>query len=80
MTDIQNLENVEVGIFTRQSLENTSPNLEIFVNSNQPATKSKIKVGDVTLQGVETCDIHIDANHEIMFATLKVIIKKLHTE
>lgn len=57
-----------------------SPNLEITINSKLPATKSKIKVGDTVLEGVHTCDIHIDADHEILYATLRVIVGKLHTE
>lgn len=57
----------------------TNPNLSIVIAKGNPATKSRIMVGNINLEGVLSCDVHLDAETELLTATLKVIIKDINT-
>lgn len=66
--------------FNRPSPATVKPNLEILINLENPGSGSIIKVGDTVLNGVTICDIHLDAETDMLLATLKVMVGKLHTE
>lgn len=57
----------------------TNPNLSIVIAKGNPATKSCIMVGNVNLEGVLSCDVHVDAETELLTATLKVIVNDINT-
>lgn len=63
--------------------ENTKPwkpNLDIRLNKQSPSSKSTILVDGVTVQGVQSCTLSIDADTEIITATLKVLVGDLTVE